>query len=499
MTSAVEHVDVVIVGAGLSGVGAAYRLQTMRPGTSYAILEARAALGGTWDLFRYPGVRSDSDMFTLGYAFRPWTGGEVLADGPAILDYLRQTAEQFGIAAHIQYQSRVVAADFETEEARWVLEVEDVRTGDRRTMTCGFLYSCAGYYDYAHPHAPELPGAETFPGPVLHPQFWPEDLDYAGQRVVVVGSGATAVTLVPALLAGERPAGHVTMLQRSPTWVTAVPSVDRLAARLQAALPDRLAHRIIRTRNVALTSAFFQFCRRWPGLARRLLTLRSSAMVGDPQIVSDHFTPAYEPWDQRLCLAPSGDLFQAVRSGRATVVTDHIERLVPQGIVLRSGRLVEADIVVTATGLRLRAFGGMRLSVDGEEVPLPEQYVWNGAMLTGVPNFAFCLGYTNASWTLRADLTHRLVSRVLAWMEGNGYAAVVPRADESLVPRPLMDLTSGYVQRSLAALPRQGDRTPWRVRQNYLLDSITTLRTRLDRTLRPVQFERARRKADSLR
>jgi cation diffusion facilitator CzcD-associated flavoprotein CzcO len=486
MASAIEHVDVVIVGAGLSGIGAAYRLQTMRPGTSYAILEARDALGGTWDLFRYPGVRSDSDMFTLGYAFRPWTGGKVLADGPAILDYVRQTAEEFGIRAHIRFRSSVVTADFDTDAARWALVVEDVRTGDRRRMTCGFLYSCAGYYDYEHPHAPEFPGAATFRGPVVHPQFWPEDLDYAGRRVVVIGSGATAVTLVPALLAGETRAESVTMLQRSPTWVSAVPSVDRLAARLQTTLPARLAHRIIRARNVALMLAFYQFCRRWPGLARRLLTLRSAALVGDRQTVADHFTPAYDPWDQRLCLAPSGDLFRVIGSGQATVVTDGVERFVPEGVLLRSGRVVEADVIVTATGLRLLAFGGIRLSVDGAPVPLPEQYVWNGAMLTGVPNFAFCLGYTNASWTLRADLTHRLVGRVLAWMAGHGYSAVVPRSPDGLTARPLLDLTSGYVQRSISAFPRQGDRTPWRVRQNFVLDSITTRRTRLDRTLRPV-------------
>jgi monooxygenase len=479
----VKHLDVVIVGAGLSGVGAAYRLQTERPGTTYAVLEARASLGGTWDLFRYPGVRSDSDMYTLGYSFRPWRGHGWPADGPAIRSYIRETAREYGTEQHVRFHSKVVGGDFDTTTARWTLTVEDSRDRSRRTMTCGFLYACAGYYDYDRPYAPALPGVEGYAGTVVHPQFWPEDLDYAGKRVVVVGSGATAVTLVPALLEGSRAASHVTMLQRTPSWIGAVPRRDRLAERLEALLPPTPAYRAIRAKNIAVSTAFYQFCRRRPRQARQLLARVATRHLGDAGLVAEHFTPPYDPWDQRLCAAPGGDLFHAVRSGRAEVVTDRIATFVPEGIRLASGRVLPADLVVTATGLRLSAFGGMRLTVDGRRVELPKEYVWNGAMVTGVPNFAACIGYTNAPWTLRADLTHRLVCRVLRWMDEHDYAAVVPRVDGELAHRPLLDLSSGYVRRSIADFPRQGHRAPWRVRQNYLLDSLTTLRTDLARTL----------------
>ncbi|MEU5758414.1 NAD(P)/FAD-dependent oxidoreductase [Nocardia sp. NPDC047648] len=482
-TQPVEHLDVVIVGAGLSGIGAAYRLQTERPGSTYAVLEARGDLGGTWDLFRYPGVRSDSDMYTLGYAFKPWRGGKPLADGADILDYIRDTATTFGIDERIRFRSKVVHADFDTAAAQWTLTIADTGTGEQRTMTCGFLYCCAGYYDYDKPHAPEFPGSENFAGTVVHPQFWPENLDYAGKRVVIIGSGATAVTLVPSMVTGDRAAAHVTMLQRSPTWIGPVPSEDKLAERVKAALPPNLAHRIIRAKNIAFSVAFYQFCRRRPRQARKLLTRVATKMLGDPQLVADHFTPSYDPWDQRLCAAPGGDLFREVRSGKAEIVTDHIETFVGDGIRLRSGRVLDADIVVTATGLNLLAFGGIELAVDGRTVALGEQFVWNGAMVSGLPNFAICMGYTNASWTLRADLTHRLVCRVLGWMERHGYATAVPRPDGELQPNPLLDLASGYVQRSIATFPQQGDRSPWRVRQNYLLDSVTTLSTDLARSL----------------
>jgi cation diffusion facilitator CzcD-associated flavoprotein CzcO len=484
-----EHLDVVVVGAGLSGIGAAYRLQTGRPGTTYAILEARTVLGGTWDLFRYPGVRSDSDMFTLGYSFKPWrdAGGKALADGPSILAYIRETAAEFGIEEHVRYSQKVVQADFSTATSRWTLTVEDTRTGRQHRMTCGFLYSCAGYYDYDSPHDPQLPGLDDFAGRVVHPQFWPDDLDLTGARVVVVGSGATAVTLVPAMLEGDGAAAHVTMLQRSPTWVGVVPGRDRNAERIQAVLPARLAHRVVRAKNIAMTTGFYQFCRRRPQAARRLLTRFATRFVGDPAVVAEHFTPTYAPWDQRLCSSPDGDLFTAVRSGRASMVTDLVRRVVPEGVETASGTTLPADVLVTATGLRLLAFGGIKPQVDGVEVDLVDQLVWNGAMVTGVPNFAVCIGYTNASWTLRADLTHRLVVKVLRWMDRHGEPAVVPKAPADLQPRPLLDLAAGYVQRSIAAFPRQGDRTPWRVRQNYLLDAVTTLRADLGATLVPVR------------
>ncbi len=481
------HVDVVVVGAGLSGVGAAYRLQTERPGTTYAVLESREDLGGTWDLFRYPGVRSDSDMYTLGYSFKPWRDGKSLADGPSILAYIRETAQEHGIDRHIQFSSKVVGADFDTARSRWTLTVEDPRTGARRTMTCGFLYSCAGYYDYEHPHDPAFPGVEDFAGTVVHPQFWPEDLDHAGKRVVVIGSGATAVTLVPSMLRGDDAAAHVTMLQRTPTWISAVPGRDRKAEKIKAVLPADLAHHVIRAKNIAFSTAFYQFCQRRPAQARKLLTGLSTKILGDAQLVADHFTPSYDPWDQRLCAVPNADLFRVVKDGRAEVVTDRIARFVPEGIALESGRVLEADVVVTATGLKLLAFGGIEPQVDGRAVELSEQFVWNGAMMTGVPNFAVCIGYTNASWTLRADLTHRLVCKVLRWMERTGHQAVVPQPEGDLAPRPLLDLAAGYVQRSIGAFPRQGDKAPWQVRQNYVLDSVRTLRTDLARTLAPVQ------------
>lgn len=479
----VEHRDVVVVGAGLSGVGAAYRLQTECPDRSYTVLEARDDVGGTWDLFRYPGVRSDSDMFTLGYPFRPWRDPQAIADGPSILAYIRETAREFGIDRHLRLRTRLVSADWSSADARWHLGLaeRDVDgTVRERTMTCSFLYSCAGYYDYGQGHAPDFPGLPDFRGEVVHPQFWPEDLSWAGRRVVVIGSGATAMTLVPAM-APE--AARVTMLQRSPTWVTALPSRDRRADALRRTLPPRAAHRVARAKNILVGTAVFQFCRRRPAAARALLTSRAARLLGSAELVAEHFTPSYDPWDQRLCVVPDADLFTALRRGRAEVVTDTIDTFVPEGIRLRSGRVLEADVVVTATGLRLQFCGGVVPSVDGTPVELSEQFVWNGAMLTGVPNFALCLGYTNASWTLRADLTHRLVCKVLRHLERHDAAAAVPRAAPDMPEHPLLDLRSGYVRRSIADFPRQGGRHPWRVRQNYLLDSLTTLRTPLSRAL----------------
>ncbi|MFC9999030.1 flavin-containing monooxygenase [Nocardia sp. NPDC127526] len=485
-----EHLDVVIVGAGLSGIGAAYRLHTEHPGRGYAILEARDALGGTWDLFRYPGIRSDSDMFTLGYPFKPWRDAKSIADGPSILRYITETATENGIDRHIRYGTRVIAAEWDSAAARWTLTLA-VRTPDgveERTLTCGFLYSCSGYYDYEHGYEPEFPGLDEFTGTVVHPQFWPEDLDYAGKKVVIIGSGATAVTLVPAM---AEQAERVTMLQRSPTWISAVPGRDRLADRIRELLPAELAHTVIRTKNILFNVGFYQYCRRRPESARKMLTGLTTRILKDPALVAEHFTPDYDPWDQRLCAAPDADFFKAMRKGKAEVVTDHIETFVPEGIRLKSGKVLAADIVVTATGLQLLAFGGIELTVDGAPVRLSEEFVWQGTMITGIPNFAVCIGYTNASWTLRADLSSRLVCRVLGYMDRNGYAAVAPRPDRALDERPLLDLASGYIQRSIAAFPRQGDRRPWRVRQNYVLDAATTMRANLSRTLRPVRAAEA--------
>ncbi|WP_082403720.1 flavin-containing monooxygenase [Saccharothrix sp. NRRL B-16348] len=478
-----EHLDVVIVGAGLSGVGAAYRLRDECPGKSVAILEARDTMGGTWDLFRYPGIRSDSDMFTLGYPFKPWREAKSIADGPSILDYIRDTAAEFGIDRLVRYRTKVVAADFSTETARWTLTISRRDEHDTVTdsvITCDFLYSCAGYYDYDQGHDPVFPGIESFRGDVVRPQFWPDDLDYAGKRVVVVGSGATAVTLVPAM---AETAAHVTMLQRSPTWIGVVPGRDKLADKVRELLPANAAHRLIRAKNILFGLAFYQFCRRWPKAARKVLTGLSAKVLNDDDAIREHFTPTYDPWDQRLCAIPDADLFKALKHGRASVVTDHIDTFTPDGVRLKSGRELRADVVVTATGLRLLAFGGIAPSVDGRRVELSEQFIWRGAMITGLPNFAVCVGYTNASWTLRADLTSRLVCRVVNHMDRHGYASVVPTPDRPLTRRPLLDLASGYIQRAIDAFPRQGDRGPWRVRQNYVLDAVSTLRGDLSRQL----------------
>jgi monooxygenase len=467
-----EHFDVLIIGAGMSGVGAAWRLRRERPGTTFAILEARDAIGGTWDLFRYPGVRSDSDMFTFAYPFRPWRGRETMAPGASIREYIRETADEGGITPHIRFGARVEQASW--SDGRWTV----LLTGGA-TLTCGFLYACAGYYDYAEGHLPDFPGVEDFTGRLVHPQSWPEDLDYAGRRVVVIGSGATAVTLVPAMAAT---AGHVTMLQRSPSYLTVLPERDAVADALRRALPARMAHKLARVKNILLAQGFYQLARRRPERVKAILRHFAVQHLADPAYVDEHFTPTYQPWDQRLCVAPGGDLYNAVRDGTASVVTDHIDRFVPEGIRLRSGRTLEADVVVSATGLRLLPIGGVTVTVDGTVVDPGDRVAYRGLMLSGVPNFAYCIGYTNASWTLRADLSHRYVLRLLAHLDRHGYASATPRATPGN-RRPLLDLTSGYVQRALDRFPQQGDRDPWTVRQNYLLDVLTSPRADLRRDM----------------
>jgi monooxygenase len=467
-----EHFDVLIIGAGLSGIGAAWRLQQERPGSSYAILEARAAIGGTWDLFRYPGVRSDSDMFTLSYPFRPWQGDRSLACGDSIREYIQDTADEGGITPHIRFGSRVVAADWSSD--RWT-----VRLAGGETLTCTFLYACAGYYDYAKGHQPDFAGLDDFTGQFVHPQSWPADLDHTGKRVVVIGSGATAVTLVPAM-AGT--AAHVTMLQRSPTYMTVLPGRDVVADLLRRRLPARVAHRLARTKNIVLSQAFYQLARRRPERVKAILRGFAVRELADAAYVDEHFTPTYNPWDQRLCVIPDGDLFTAIKAGTASVVTDHIDRFVPAGIRLRSGRTLEADIVVSATGLSLLPIGGVTLTVDGREVEPGRSVAYRGVMLSGVPNFAYCIGYTNASWTLRADLSHRYVCRLLAYLDKNGYVSAVPEETPGN-RRPLLDLSSGYVQRALDRFPQQGDKDPWTVRQNYLLDVLTTPRADVRRDM----------------
>jgi cation diffusion facilitator CzcD-associated flavoprotein CzcO len=466
-----EHFDVVVVGAGLSGIGAGYRLQTQCPGKRYVILEARGEIGGTWDLFRYPGIRSDSDMFTLGYPFRPWKEAKAIADGPAILNYVRETARVYGIDRHIRFQHHVVSAAWSSEDARWRLEVQTGENGDTVRFTCDFLYGCTGYYRYEAGYEPSFPGAERFLGRFVHPQHWPADLDYAGKRVVVIGSGATAVTLVPAM-AGT--AAHVTMLQRSPSYILSLPARDHIADLLRRVLPERAAHRLLRWKNILISLGIYQMSRRAPKFTRRLLTKGAAKHLPPGYQVDTHFNPKYEPWDQRLCFVPDSDLFEAISAGRASVVTGRIGTITERGIRLESGQELEADIIVSATGLRMLALGGVHLTVDGTSIEPGQTFVYKGVMLGNVPNFAFCVGYTNASWTLRADLSSSFVCRLLNHMDRHGYRTCEPRCDPaSLEPRPLLGLTAGYVLRAAANLPKQASEKPWIIRQNYILDMLT--------------------------
>jgi monooxygenase len=473
MTSHLGHVDVVIIGAGLSGIGAACHLQDRLPETSYLILEGRSTMGGTWDLFRYPGVRSDSDMFTLGYRFRPWTGEKAIADGSSILTYVRETASEYSVEDNIRYGVRVERAVWCGDTATWT--VHGTREGEPVEVTCGFLWSCSGYYRYDQGFLPDFDGVDDFTaagGTVVHPQHWPSDLDYEGKRVIVVGSGATAVTLVPAMAMGEGAAAHVTMLQRSPTYILALPGVDKLAMKLRAKLPPRAAYAVTRWKNILLTTGSYQLSRRRPELAKRIIRKGVKSQLPDGYDVDTHFKPAYDPWDQRLCLVPDGDLFRSIRGGNVEVVTEHIDRFTKAGLRLESGRELEADVVVTATGLDLLAFGGIDLVVDGEPVNLPDTMAYKGMLLSGVPNFAYVIGYTNASWTLKADLVSEYVTRLLAHMRSRRLDVVVAERDPEVTEEPFMDFQSGYVQRALHRLPKQGHRAPWRLRQNYLRDAL---------------------------
>jgi monooxygenase len=464
----VEHVDVLIVGAGLSGIGAASHLRANCPDKTFAILEARDAIGGTWDLFRYPGIRSDSDMFTLGYNFRPWEEAKAIADGPSILRYIRNTAHDNGVEEKIRFNHRVVRVEWSTPEARWTVEAERTDTGETVRFACGFILSCTGYYRYDEGFTPEFEGIDRFKGQVIHPQHWPEDLDYAGKRVVVIGSGATAVTLVPAM---AEKAAHVTMLQRSPSYVVTLPGEDPLAKLARRLFPTKLAYSIVRWKNVLLTSAFFQLSRRRPKLIKSLIRKGVQRRLPAGYDVDTHFKPRYNPWDQRVCLVPDGDLFEAISAGHASVVTDRIERFTETGLKLESGAELEADIIVTATGLNLLILGGMEIAVDGKDVDLSQTVGYKGVMFSGIPNLAIMLGYTNASWTLKCDLTCEFVCRLINHMDEHGYRQCKPEAPDPSHPRePFLDLMSGYVLRSIDKFPKQGHRTPWRLHQNYPRD-----------------------------
>ena len=468
--------DLMIVGAGLSGIGAARHLQLRSPHTRWTMVEARTRLGGTWDLFRYPGVRSDSDMHTLGYAFKPWTERKAIADGPSILRYIHSTADETGITPHIQLGRKVLKADWSTAQCLWRVTLAQAN-GTLEQMTARFLYLCSGYYSYTQAHQPAFKGQDTFQGTWVHPQFWPQELDYSGKKVVVIGSGATAATLVPAMAAT---ALHVTMLQRSPTYMVSRPAEDALALQLQRFLPAGLAHHLTRWKNILLGMYFFRLARRYPDKVKSHLIDLTQQQLGTDFDTAKHFTPRYNPWDQRVCLLPDGDLFREVRAGRASVVTDTIACITPTGIELASGKHLAADIIVSATGLQLNALGDIAFSVDGQAYSPAQAMAYKGMMLSDLPNVFMAMGYTNASWTLKADLTAGYVCRLLKHMDHHGFTQAVPRKDPLAKAQPYFDFSSGYVQRAASVLPVQGDRAPWRVHQNYMADMLSLRWSRLE-------------------
>jgi monooxygenase len=466
----IEHFDVLIVGAGLSGIGAGVYLQKNCPGKTYAILEARDRMGGTWDLFKYPGIRTDSDMYTLGYGFKPWTGKKVMADGADILGYIRETAQEHNIESKVRYRHTVKRLSWSSTDAKWTVEVER-GDGQPARFTCNFLYCCAGYYRYDAGYLPDFPGIDRFKGQLVHPQKWPEGLDYSGKRVVVIGSGATAVTLIPSMTDN---AAHVTMLQRSPTYIISRPVHDGVALALRRFLPEMVAYKIARWKNVLLTQLFYIVSRRAPNFIRKLLLAGVRQGLGPSYDVNTHFNPRYNPWDQRVCAVPGGDLFKAIRKGKASVVTDHIETFTDKGIKLKSGQELEADIIITATGLRMQLFGGMEATVDGRAVDPSQHMIYKGMMVNDVPNMAMATGYTNASWSLKCGLVSEYVCRLINHMDKHGYRQCTPRRNDPTVQEePLLDLSSGYVQRAAGDLPKGGSKAPWKMYQNYALDIFT--------------------------
>jgi monooxygenase len=480
MTQQAEHFDVLIIGAGLSGVGAGYHLLHKCPAKNFVILEGRDCIGGTWDLFRYPGIRSDSDMFTLGYSFKPWTEPQAIADGPSILKYVRETATENGIDKKIRFHHKVKRASWSTKDARWTVEAERASSegaGEAVAFTCNFLFSCSGYYRYEEGYTPEFAGRDDFKGKIIHPQKWPATLDYAGKRVVVIGSGATAVTLVPEM---AKKAAHVTMLQRSPTYVVARPGQDQLAIKLRKSLGEKIAYHLIRWRNVLLQMYFFQLARRRPARVKQLILGGVKLALG-PDYDLAHFNPRYNPWDQRLCLVPDGDLFKSIREKRTSVVTNEVDRFTENGIRLKDGSELEADIIVTATGLVLQVLGGIEVAVDGRKVDFAKTLNYKGMMYSDVPNLASAFGYTNASWTLKCDLTCEYVCRLINYMNRHGYKQCTPHnVDPTVHELPALDFSSGYVQRAIAKMPKQGSKRPWRLYQNYALDIVSLRFGKLD-------------------
>jgi monooxygenase len=469
-TNKSEHVDVLIVGAGISGISGAYHLKTHCPHKSFAIFEGRSAIGGTWDLFRYPGIRSDSDMYTLGFIFKPWSQAKAIADGPSILSYVRETADELALTNNLRLEHKVVSAAWDSATSLWTITYEKGDAPGSHQISCAFLYMCSGYYNYHEAHQPEFTGQDKFKGAIIHPQFWPENFDYRGKKVVVIGSGATAVTLVPTM---AEEAAKVTMLQRSPSYVVSRPGEDHLANWLRSLLPEKLVYFFIRWRNILLQLYFFVMARAYPdAVKKRLLGLLADELPADFDI-KKHFTPRYNPWDQRICLVPDSDLFLAIKSGKADIVTDQISHFDETGIALQSGAHLDADVIVTATGLKLQVLSGVDFEVDGARVDFSKTFSYKGIMYSGVPNLAAAFGYTNASWTLKADLTAEYICRLLNHMDKMGQTECRPQIGAIAPnPAPWLDFSSGYVTRAMAAFPKQGDVAPWKVHQNYILDLL---------------------------
>jgi monooxygenase len=477
MNKSTNYFDVIVVGAGLSGIGAAHYIQKDCPGKTYAILEMRNTIGGTWDLFRYPGIRSDSDMYTLGYAFRPWESPKAIADGPSILEYIRKTAKEEAIDQHIRYHHKIKRASWSSAEKLWTIGVERTDTNEIIEFTCNFLLMCSGYYNYDHGYMPNFAGQENFKGQIVHPQKWTEDIDYTNKKVVVIGSGATAVTLVPAL---ARKAARVVMLQRSPTYIVSAPSEDKIANFFRKILPLKLAYHLTRWKNIVWTLFFYNLARKKPNFVKRLFRTGTQKALGPDYDVAKHFSPKYNPWDERLCLVPDGDLFISIRKGKAEIVTDHIEQFTESGILLKSGKTIDTDLIVSATGLEIKFMADLQLTVDGKKIEGKDLYVYRGTMFSNVPNLALIAGYTNASWTLKSDLSSQFICRIINRMHETGKMQVVPRLNENLEEIPLIDFSSGYIQRAKGKLPKQGTKSPWKLYQNYVLDVFNLKYTGLE-------------------
>lgn len=460
------HFDVIIIGAGLSGIGAACHLSRKNPEKTFCIIESRPNLGGTWDLFKYPGIRSDSDMYTFGYSFKTWDNPKSFADAPSILKYLNEAAEEYQVKEHIVFNQRAISYAFSNETKLWTVTTRDIASNTEVSFTAGFIFSCSGYYNYDYGFTPKYKGLEDFQGTFIHPQKWPKNLSLTDKKVIVIGSGATAVTIVPEI---SKEVKHVTMLQRSPTYVGGLPNKDVLAQVIKAIFPKKFAHRLIRTKNVLLDMAFFNACRRWPNTMKGYIVKKAQKALGDYP-AEPHFTPNYNPWEQRFCLAPDGDLFKAIRSGKASVETERISHFKSNGIELSSGKFLQADVIITATGLNILPLGGVSIAVDNDNIDLSQHFVYKGCMLSDLPNLFLFVGYTNASWTLKSDLTSEYISRVFNFMEKNNYQTICPVVKQSLKPTPLLNLNSGYIHRAKNLLPSQGDKAPWRVYQNYILD-----------------------------